>query len=447
MAHRATFGGLLCQRHVLGLLTLGVCLTAADTLARAGALLPLYENYRLSYAWATATGTALGVVASVAGTVAAPAFDELPVAPLLVLGLALIMAARTALASILWRGGSVYLFVGTLVGVGAGELLAGLPQTFALQRAVRQYARGTHGQHLEVRFFALVYALRNGAAGLGNLAVDALRTRPASTVTAANMLGLALAALVTSVGAGAALMLALPALWRQDKRTWHGREMSDVILRARPRPWLRRVRATLRNPAFWRFAGVCTLLLGANMAFVHMDGTLTMVMQRTLGERANFAWIQMLDAFVPAVAVPLFQFLLATQPPYRLFAWGTTASVAAFVPLLVMGTAPPLWAYVLFMVGFALAESVWAARFTPYALQAAPPGRAGMFLALASLTSLAMRPLVSWISVTLVAHYCPPAAAVSCDARAVWAWVAGIAATTPLGLWIGYRWLADKVKA
>ena len=398
----------------------------------------LMENHALTHEAAALLYGAYGALASLAALATAPAFDALPVAVPTAAALAAALALRVAAAVGVAMGGGARLLTGSAVLLLAvADVAWSTPLTLAVKRAIRYRARrGLVAIEAiaaeETRVFALLYMAQNAAAAATALAYETLRaTRPA--LTEANTLALVLAAALTALAACAAAF-AWPALRQQDGAHEHDAVLGAAAARAPVAPTC----ADVRAPALWRFAVVCTLLIGVRMLFRHNDATLPVVMQRAGDAHAHFPLVQALNPLLIMPLVPALQALTARHSAYGVIVAGAAVSAAA-VGVLVVAPGGALWPYALYMALFSVGEALWSARFLAYAMSVAPAGREATYVALAALPTFAAKLPTALFSAWIVDAYC--AAPGACDTARLWAWVLGAAAFSPLALAALGHWL------
>lgn len=434
-----------------GLLMVAHTLSDAALFLMVGALLMTFmQNFALDHETAALVYGAYGMVAAGMGLLASPALDVLPVTPIIVGSLLVSLAMRLVLgltedwrlglAALLLAAGSDALWA-TLLDLALQRSLADAHQQLQPRAGDPSSSSADRDAHSN-RVFALAYALTNVAAVGTALGYQAMRVQ-AATLPAANTLAMVLSAGLLALTLGT-LLPGLRALRLLDE---------DRVVRAifdaragllgegtTTTTWSS-VRALMRQRAFWAFTTLCTVLLGVRMIFRHLDTTLPVIMERTPGfggEHAPFPLVQAVNPALIIVLAPLLQWVLATRPAYPVLAVGTTVSALSVLPVVVWPQ--DMAGYVAFVALFSVGEALWSARFTAYALTVAPPDKQATYKALAALPSLAAKLPTSLLSGWIVAHYCP-AAGNDCDGTRVWAWVLGMAASTPLCLWLGWRWL------
>jgi hypothetical protein len=419
--------GLLMAAHTLS--------DGAQFLMIGALVMTFMQNFALDHETAALLYGAYGLVAAGMGLLASAPLDVLPVMPIIVGSLLVSMATRLLLAMTDdWR-----IAFAALLVAGGCDALWGTLLDLALQRSIVAATHVAPDVHSN-RVFALAYALTNVAAVCTALGYQGLRTW-AATLPMANTLAMVGSAALLAV-AFAVLLPGLAALRLQDED-----RVVTAIIEARAGAgadpaaslWTS-ITALLQERAFWGFTALCTALLGVRMIFRHLDTTLPIVMERTPGFGGALAPFPLIQAVNPALIIllaPLLQWFLAARPAYPVLAIGTTVSALSVLPVVLWPA--ELAGYVAFVALFSVGEALWSARFTAYALTAAPRDKQATYKALAALPSLAAKLPTSLLSGWVVAHYCPEAGV--CDGARVWAWVLGIAASSPLILWAGWRWL------
>jgi hypothetical protein len=283
------------------------------------------------------------------------------------------------------------------------------------------------------------YALMNLAALLGNGAFVLLRVTAAS-LDLSNRLLLASTVVILGVGTGLLVAgVAVPLIKRPDVL----RPPKRALRSETHVTWWRTISILLGDPVLWRFVGVCTLLLGVRTIFRHLDVTLPEIMQRLEGPDALFPVVQGANAGLCIVLAPLVQWRLAHCADYTLLVIGSAVSTASLLIVVLAGGT--FWPSLAFVCVFSVGEVIWSARFSAYVLRTAPATQRMTYVVLGSLPALLAKGATTALSNALVDWYCPetPVGAF-CDAQMVWLGVLGMSLVTPLGLLLGWRWLAPQ---
>lgn len=437
-------------RPILLLLAADAILGLASALTFNAALMTLLENFGLSHYAATLSIGAIGTVASVFGLVCAWAIDRLSTLWLPLVAAVCALALRAALTALVTWGGDepnggawAVAVLGLLMTVDG--VLVAQPLVLLLDGQIDRHGlssgkkEGKPGP--QARVFAVRYSLNNivmfgVSVGYGLLRTYAPSVREANAVMQWASVGATLVLV-------AVLLLALELSPPVPLRPHHGdAEPKTALL------------AVLKDVSMWRFMAMCVLLLSTSSIFRHIEQTLPPVMQRMYDDRVPFAYVQAINPFLIFFLAPLVQWAVADKGGYWVLAGGTAVSSLSLLALVFggigqrprHGPATSVWdyvPYVIFMVIFSLGEALWSARFTAFALTAAPGDKKALYNAIAGIPSLVARPFAAWHSGWLVRYYCPSSEA--CAPVPLWGTIAGISCIAPVALTVFNRWL-DPVR-
>jgi hypothetical protein len=435
------------SRSIFLLLGADAVLGLTSALTMGSALMLLLENLNLSHYSATLALGAMGTAVSIFGLVCAWAIDRLQTL-WLPLGAAVLGAClRAALATLTSLGPSQAPWVMVLLallmaldGVVVGQplvlFLNGQIERHTLSQSISSNKEESNGP--QTRIFALRYGLNNASVLGVSVAYDFLRTYGPS-VRVAN-------AIVQWLSVGAALILVAVLILALEEST-------PAPMRPQPEralSFLAQAKGLLKDLSLWRFMAMCVLLLSTSSIFRHIEQTLPPVMQRLYDDRVHFALIQAINPALILFLAPLVQWAVGNQAGYWVIAGGTAVTSSSLLPLIFggIGARPrhgPATSvldyvpYILFMVLFSVGEALWSARFTAFALNAAPEGKKALYNAIAGIPSLVARPFAAWHSAWLVRRYCPSSD--TCSPTPLWETVGGISLIAPLALTIFNRWL------
>ena len=279
---------------------------------------------------------------------------------------------------------------------------------------------------------ALLYFLANGADSLTNYIYDTIRFYW-SPVMANNM------ACYLSAGTMAIALLQIVIA------QWYVGEADRSMLNVRKTHW----DVTFREPRFWSFMFMCTVLTGVRMLFRHLDFTLPIFVIRTLGNRSHFALVQAINPTSIVILVPLVTWLLsrpwAKDRGYNIITLGTVISACGpFVIgfILLADETRVMLATAVGIAVFSVGEAIWSPRFSSYAMKIAPEGAEAVYSSLASIPALVVKLPTSALSNLLVASFCPSFG--HCEGSLLWLMIGTISALTPLGLIFGARLLNEE---
>ena len=330
--------------------------------------------------------------------------------------------------------------------------------TIAIKRLVRDADRTVS--------FGLFYAMMNVAALLSGFAIDALRlglpngiSNDESSPLRSPVRVVVLSTVATSLGA-------LCVSWRfrdlppSGSGTGSGGGPSVTW-----RTQADNARGVLRNRRFWQFLAMAVFTLNLKQIFRHMDATFPKYAVRAFGCDAPFGSIYAINPAMIILGVPI---VAAATPRVRhfdmifrggwitalspfLLAWRQTyAGACAFVTVLSLG------------------EMVWSPRWYDYTMACAPPGKEGVFGALALAPVFAAKLPTGLLGGCLLQTHCPAApggdcppsgrtgggggaegaegaeGGTRCDGRALWGTVGLVTLTSPVLIAVFHRWLRDS---
>ena len=250
--------------------------------------------------------------------------------------------------------------------------------TIAIKRLVRDADRTVS--------FGLFYAMMNVAALLSGFAIDALRLGLPRGISSDESSPLASPVRVVVLSTVATSLGALCVSWRFRDLPHRGTAAAGetgsggvgaVTWRTQAPE---NARGVLRNRRFWQFLAMAVFTLNLKQIFRHMDATFPKYAVRAFGCDAPFGSIYAINPAMIILGVPI---VAAATPRVRhfdmifrggwitalspfLLAWRQTyAGACAFVTVLSLG------------------EMVWSPRWYDYTMACAPPGKEGVFGALA----------------------------------------------------------------
>jgi len=413
-----------------------------------------------------------GVVATAVGLLASSPLDKLPSLRIMLVAA---LGAGVARASIPFLPaddrGTIGLALLLCVVAPACDALFFLAGKLAIQRLVAVQMLGESKEDYEhaVKWYISVdYALFNVAAFVADAIYDPTRSFIAPSPAVANIW----AFWASGACAGLAIVLLLVMLAFLIKNADRPQAPGKTAYGTSP---IYAVCCSADGSGrFWRFMGLCTVLVGVRSLFRHLETTLSVYMTHEAGTRAHFAWVQAVNPLLIVVLSPLVPRLLKSIPDYTRFIAGTTVSVSAPLGLgiglgvaVLTGTTLSANALtgvlVAFVAVFSFGEIIWSPLLSSYALLVAPESVQALFLALASLPSVGASIFTGALSAALVKHFCasppggpagpsagsstPPAAggpAASCDGAGLWTSIGLMAATTPALLVILHNRLREK---
>lgn len=355
-----------------------------------------------------------GMCITVWGLAVGVFIDNLGVRRSLILGSALLVAAR---AMVMVATSRAVLYA-SLFGIMPLGTAFGIP---VLTTAIRRYT----ADDSRAVAFGLFYVVMNVAALLSGPAADLLRgafgcgLRLGGTTLSSYRLLIGTSVL-TSL-----LQLLLACLVREIEAAPGGGP--PTALRPRTGSPLRIALEISRTPRFWRFLLLVVILVGVRLIFRHLDATLPKYLIRTHGVAVPFGLIYAINPALIIVLVPPVAAYTADYPPLKMIKWGAAVSAASPFWLALSSS---LAAAVLFVVTLSLGEALWSPRLYEYATMAAPKGREGTYMALSSAPLFVAKLLAGGMSGQLLEAFCP---APPCAAgRTVWLVIGLVTASSPV---------------
>jgi len=250
----------------------------------------------------------------------------------------------------------------------------------------------------------------------------------------------------------------------------------------------------MKQPAFWKFMLLLTVLLGVNYVFFHFHYTFPKYGIRVLGEGAKVGSVYgMLNPVIVIFFVPLIAWATRTWSPYFMITFGSFVSAFAvflvtlpekvFIPLVDTVLGRLIWqvwlgldpalgeeklaiyiGLTIFVGLFTIGEAIWSPRLMEYTARIAPHGQEASYMTLSMLPKFISQPLVAWMSGQLLSTYVPVHDKIGPDGkpvlneagqvvqvvgdisnhRMVWVWIALLAVTSPIGMLILRKWVNPK---
>ncbi len=220
-----------------------------------------------------------------------------------------------------------------------------------------------------------------------------------------------------------------------------------------------------RQPAFYRFLGFMTLVVGVRMIFYQLAYTFPKYGIRQLGDGAPIAQISsMLNSILIVVLVPICGVLTQRVTAYRMVSVGSLVSALSvfflavpaewFRPLAngwlghfighrwlgVDGAVNPLYISIfLFIILLSVGEALWSPRLYEYAAAIAPRGQEASYMALSLLPYFLAKFFVGILSGKLLAEFCP--ADGPRHPETMWFLIGCMALVTPLGTFIFRKYI------
>ncbi len=229
--------------------------------------------------------------------------------------------------------------------------------------------------------------------------------------------------------------------------------------------------AVASEPAFWRFTGLVTMLMGVRAVFLYLALLHPKFWLRTIGPHALIGTLQMINPIGIIIGLIVLIPILNRFNVFKMLVFGSTITALS---LFIQGI-PPLatftvtkvnwlffhihgffyhihmqalvpfgtfhltqaglaqWTYLTtigFMVVETVGELIWSPRLQEYTAAIAPKGQEGTYLGLSMVPYFLAKTLVSVLSGEMLDHWCPKGIGPKLVARTVPFW------RTPYAMWI-----------
>ncbi len=433
---RRAFAGTLEQPSFRGVLVLMVLVRfLLSFAANLGATLYrtfLLENLHLAYADTVILSTFHRIVGFLVVLLSSSALDHLPVMPVITGACLLSAVFHLLLAQVVTMPLFLQVFILCAAMPVNGAFIL-VPLQLSLKRVlVVEYAGDDEMVKRRIdQFISLFYVMHN----LGDAAADWVVGHWRSVVPAiqANIN-------VVLLSAGLFFLTVLFLLLI--------RRLAPQADRPTPNGRKKTLEMTFGRTSFWRCFFVMLAMSGVMSMFFQFDLTLTKELLIELGTRSPFPYLQLIN---PVVIVLLASFIVPwilqrlRVHTYDAFVTGT--SLSAF-GILFMGLALQ-WGGLVEVLGigifiFSVGEAIWSPRLSAYALIYAPEGFEAVYQALSQLPYMASIFLAPVLSYTFIRTFC---GSVHCNGMGIWTSLGLVAASSPLILTLGRRWMEEEEKA
>ena len=341
--------------------------------------------------------------------------------------------------------------------------------TIAIKRLVRDADRTVS--------FGLFYAMMNVAALLSGFAIDALRLGLPRGISSDESSPLASPVRVVVLSTVATSLGALCVSWRFRDLPHRGDGGGGGVtvvtaggvgaVSAWRTQCAENARGVLRNRRFWQFLAMAVFTLNLKQIFRHMDATFPKYAVRAFGCDAPFGSIYAINPAMIILGVPV---VAAATPNVRhfdmIFRGGWITALSPFI----LAWSQTYAGACAFVTVLSLGEMVWSPRWYDYTMACAPPGKEGVFGALALAPVFAAKLPTGLLGGYLLQTHCPAApggdcpapgrAAVNggegvdgvdggevgtrCDGRALWGTIGLVTLTSPVLIAVFHRWLRDS---
>lgn len=393
-----------------------------------------------------------GMLISVMSLVTAPVIDRLGIRCSFLVGAVLITFSRAVLAS------STSSTVATVV------LCTTLPTGEAFGLPVLSHAVGVVSSDADRKWaYGLYYTAMNVAViAIGPL-IDYLRLAEdlalAFDTTPYRFLGYVCAA-AGAVSFGVAWVMLKPLDVGKCRVTAAAKEDESILGNV----------SVLGDRRFRKYISLVGVLVGVRMMFRHLDATFPKYIVRAFGEAAPYGKLYAINPAIIITLVPIIASIdvrpiqaqdktadgLASQPSaigkmlrkIPLLMWlaklrpidsillGTSISTAS-VCWVVFDTS--ISSSAMFVVTLSVGEALWSPRFYDYTFEVAPPGKTGLYFALANVPLFLPKVLAGFMSGYLLEQYCT---AEDCaDPRPLWGWIMAACIPFPVVLYLFKSWI------
>ena len=320
--------------------------------------------------------------------------------------------------------------------------------TIAIKRLVRDADRTVS--------FGLFYAMMNVAALLSGLAIDALRLGLPNGISNDENSTLHSPVRVVVLSTVFTSAAALCVAWRFRDLPPNGivasGQIGSTTNAAAWRTQATNAKGVLRNKRFWQFLAMAIFTLNLKQVFRHMDATFPKYAVRAFGCDVPFGSIYAINPAMIILGVPI---VAAATPHVRHFDMIFRGSWLTAVSPFIVAASQTYVGTCLFVIVLSLGEMVWSPRWYDYTMACAPPGKEGVFGALALMPIFAAKLPTGLLGGYLLQTHCPAAPGgdcvdgggvrdAPCDGRALWGIIGLVTLTSPLLIAVFHRWLKDS---
>jgi len=155
------------------------------------------------------------------------------------------------------------------------------------------------------------------------------------------------------------------------------------------------VAATLRTREIWRVVAMSLAVFGVAKQWTEVDQLLPPFLERQFGEGGGIFLVHSTGMWGCFLLPPIVAAFTSDAEAFRIIVPGVWIMATSPIAMIVSPTAPGA---VVWAAWLTIGEVLWSPRQQAWAVSLAPPGREGLFLALASLKDL----FLAWPSTVLV---------------------------------------------
>ena len=163
---------------------------------------------------------------------------------------------------------------------------------------------------------------------------------------------------------------------------WNRRALDDVV-------------TTLRTREIWRVVAMSLAVFGVAKQWTEVDQLLPPFLERNYGEGGGIFLVHSTGMWGCFLLPPIVAAFTSDAEAFRIIVPGVWIMATSPIAMIVSPTAPGA---VVWAAWLTIGEVLWSPRQQAWAVSLAPPGREGLFLALASLKDL----FLAWPSTVLV---------------------------------------------
>ena len=164
----------------------------------------------------------------------------------------------------------------------------------------------------------------------------------------------------------------------------------------------------IREPVFWRFLVLVSLLLGVRAVFLHMHLLMPKFWERTIGPDALIGKLQMVNPVLVVAGLILLIPFLKRFTVYGMLVWGSMISAVSLFFLAIPAVGHQVYyTSVICLIVLTVGEVIWSPRLTEYTAAIAPEGQEGTYLGLSMVPYFLAKTVVSALSGYMLVYWCP----------------------------------------
>jgi MFS family permease len=168
-----------------------------------------------------------------------------------------------------------------------------------------------------------------------------------------------------------------------------------------------------KEPVFWRFTALVTLLLGVRSVFLYLGVLHPKFWTRVIGEDAQIGVLQAFNPILVIIGLILLIPILHRYSVYKMLVYGALiTSLSMFIIAI-----PPFGGYdvakftyattIVFLVFLTIGELIWSPRLQEYTAAIAPQGQEGTYLGLSMIPYFLAKTVISFLSGHMLQRWCP----------------------------------------